>query len=162
MFFVYNLVLVLIIFAWAIYQNGNAIYFAYEFTPQTFKEAIDFTAYTFMAEITISPMVYAFLLLVLLIGNAIIITKNGVKLNKKQAIFGTIALALIFVFIITHGILFTMFLEFEKLKNWKFKKLETLHNSYKGIVLTRIALAIVFLVLGVLTITKNKTIKYKK
>lgn len=159
MFFQFNLCLVILIFAWIVYQNGNAIYFAYEYTPQTFKEAIDFSAYTFMAEVTISPMVYAFLLLVLLIGNAVMWSKSLVKGNKKQIIFGASALALILLFIITHGILFTMFLEFENLQNWQTKKLQTLHDAYKGIVLSRLGLGIVFLILGIMAIKKTHKLK---
>lgn len=164
MFFQFNLVVILFVFAWAVYQNCNSVYFAYKYTPQTFKDAIDFTAYTFMAEVTISPMVYAFLFMVLVIGNACLFTKVSstrkahVGAGKRRIVFGAVALAIILLFIITHGILFTMFLEFENTQNWQVQKLETLHSAYKGVVLSRLGLCVVVLVLGVLAIRKGKSV----
>ena len=165
MFFQFNLVGILLVFVWAVYQNCNSVSFAYKYTPQTFKDAIDFTVYTFMAEVTISPMVYAFLLMVLVIGNACLFAKTSsstqgrhVDAGKRQIVFGAVALAIILLFIITHGILFTMFLEFENTQNWQVEKLETLHSAYKGIVLSRLGLCVVVLVLGVLAIRKRESV----
>lgn len=151
MSFVINCILLCLLVAWATYQNLNSVYFAYEYTPETFKNAIDFSAYTFVAEIAISPMVYAFLLMLFVLNNTISKSSIVFKSRKRTWFTSTIAMIVLF-FIITHGILFATFLQFEQFKNWQVKRLEVLHNAYKGIVLTRLALAVVILALGIMAL----------
>lgn len=151
MSFVVNCILLCLLVAWAAYQNLNSVYFAYEYTPETFKNAIDFSAYTFVAEIAISPMVYAFLLMLFVLNNTISKSSIVFKSRKRTWFTSTIAMIVLF-FIITHGILFATFLQFEQFKNWQVKRLEVLHNAYKGIVLTRLALAVVILALGIMAL----------
>ena len=154
MSFVVNCILLSMIFAWAVYQNLNSVYFAYEYTPETFKDAIDFSAYTFIAEIAISPMVYAFLLILLVFNNAMS-TSHMLLKSRKKTWFASIVAMIVLFFIITHGVLFATFLQFEKFQNWQMKKLEVLHNAYKGIVLTRLALAVCVLIFGILALKRK-------